>query len=93
MRWQMEGLTVGSLNCAGASLFKLKTILDTHTLDVLCIQERWLQKCSVKLDISGYLVYEERRVKASRGGIAILVKKGVKVRRYMGNEYAQGIGI
>jgi hypothetical protein len=33
----MEGLTVGSLNCAGASLFKLKTILDIHTVDVLCI--------------------------------------------------------
>jgi hypothetical protein len=33
----MEGLTVGSLNCAGASFFKLKTILDIHTVDVLCI--------------------------------------------------------
>ena len=83
----MEGLTVGSFNCAGASLFKLKMILDTHTLDVLCVQETWLQPSSVKLDIPGYLVYEERRATDRRGGIAMIIKKGVKVRRYVGNEY------
>jgi hypothetical protein len=33
----MEGLAVGSFNCAGASLFKLKTILDIHEIDILCI--------------------------------------------------------
>ena len=88
MRWKMEGLTVGSFSCAGASLFKLKVILDTHTLDVLCIQETWLQPSSVKLDIPGYLVYEERRATDRRGGIAMIIKKGVKVRRYVGNEYA-----
>jgi exonuclease III len=78
----MEGLTIGSLNCAGASLFKIKTILDTHTLDILCLQETWLPKSSVKLDIPGYLVYEERRAKDKRGGIAIILKKGLKIRRY-----------
>ena len=88
MRWQTEGLTVGSFNCAGVSLFKLKVILDTHPVDVLCIQETWLQPSSAKLDIPGYLVYEERRATDRRGGTAMLVKKGVKVRRYVGNEYA-----
>jgi exonuclease III len=82
VRWQTEGLTIGSLNCAGASLFKIKTILDTHTLDILCLQETWLPKSSVKLDIPGYLVYEERRAKDKRGGIAIILKKGLKIRRY-----------
>jgi exonuclease III len=92
-RWQTEGLTIGSLNCAGASLFKLKMILDTHTLDILCLQETWLPKSSVKLDIPGYLVYEERRAKDRRGGIAIIIRKGIKIKKYEGNEYAQGVGI
>ena len=64
-----------------------------HTLDILCIQETWLPTSSVKLDIPGYLVYEERRAKDRRGGIAILVKKGIKLRKYAGNEYAQGLGV
>ncbi len=80
-RWQTEGLTIGSLNCAGASLFKLKMILDTHTLDILCLQETWLPKSSVKLDIPGYLVYEERRAKDRRGGIAIIIRKGIKIKK------------
>jgi hypothetical protein len=47
----------------------------------------------VKLDIPGYQVYEERREKGRRGGIALLVKQGLKVLKYVGNEYAQGVGI
>jgi hypothetical protein len=38
-------------------------------------------------------VYEERRAKGIRGGIALLVRKGVKVVKYVGNEYAQGVCI
>ena len=93
VRWQNEGLTVGSFNCQGISLYKIKTILDTHTLDVLCVQETWLPKSEVKLDIPGYQVFEERRAKGIRGGIALLVRKGIKVVKYVGNEYAQGVGI
>jgi hypothetical protein len=47
----------------------------------------------VKLDIPGYQVFEERRAKGRRGGIALLVKLGLKVLKYVGNEYAQGVGI
>ena len=47
----------------------------------------------MKLDIPGYQVHEERRTKGKRGGIAILIRKGVKVLKYMGNEYAQGVCI
>ena len=75
------------------SLFKLQMILESHKTDVLCVQETWLQKSTVTLDIPGYQVYEERRGKGIRGGIAILVRKGVKVVKYVGNEYAQGVGI
>lgn len=62
-------------------------------MDILCVQETWLPKSEVKLDIPGYQVFEERRAKDRRGGIAIIVKKGVKIRRYVGNEYTQGLGI
>ncbi len=62
-------------------------------MDVLCVQETWLPKATVKLDIPGYLVFEERRATDRIGGIAVIIKKGVKVRRYEGNEYAQGVGI
>jgi exonuclease III len=68
-------------------------ILDTYQIDVLCIQETWLKASTVTLDIPGYQVYEQRRAKGRRGGIAILVKKGMKVIKYVGNEYAQGVGI
>jgi hypothetical protein len=47
----------------------------------------------VKLDIPGYQVHEERRAKGKRGGIAILVKRGIKILKYNGNEYAQSVGI
>jgi exonuclease III len=66
-------------------------ILQTHTLDVLCVQETWLKPSTVKLDIPGYQVFEQRRDKGNRGGIAIIVKKGIKIVKYMGNEYAQGM--
>jgi exonuclease III len=62
-------------------------------LDVLCVQETWLPTSDIKLDIPGYQVFEERRAKDRRGGIAMFVKKGVKIRKYVGNEYAQGVGI
>ena len=87
-RWQAEGMMVGSLNCQGVSLFKIKTVLDTNIIDVLCIQETWLPKSDITLDIPGYQVYEERWALDRRGGIALLVRRGIQVRRYMGNEYA-----
>ena len=59
-----------------------------HTLDVLCIQETWLPKSTVKLDIPGYLTYEERRDGDRRGMIAMLNRKGIKMKQYAGNEYS-----
>ena len=82
---------MGNINIAGISLFKLYMILQTHTLDVLCVQETWLKPSTAKLDIPGYQVFEQRRDKGNRGGIAIIVRKGIKIVKYMGNEYAQGI--
>ena len=82
---------MGNINIAGISLFKLYMILQTHTLDVLCVQETWLKPSTVKFDIPGYQVFEQRQNKGNRGGIAIIVRKGIKFFKYNGNEYAQGI--
>ena len=68
-------------------------LLGMHTLDVLCLQETWLMKSAVKLDIPGYQVFEQRRETGKRGGIAILVRNGIQVLRYLGNEYTQGVCI
>jgi exonuclease III len=84
-RWESTGLMVGSINIRGASLFKLFLILEQHTLDVLCIQETWLAQSTVQLQVPGFVVYEERRTastnKRARGGMAMLVRKGIKVAR------------
>jgi exonuclease III len=52
-----------------------------------------LKPSTVKLDIPGYQVFEQRRNKGNRGGIAIIVRKGIKISQYRGNEYAQGVCI
>jgi exonuclease III len=82
---------VGSINIAGLSLLKVYMLTELHQLDVLCIQETWLTKSNVKLDIPGYQVFKERRESGRRGGIAMLIRKGIKVVKYSGNEYTQGI--
>jgi hypothetical protein len=38
-------------------------------------------------------VYEQRRSTGNRGGVAMILKKGIKILKYIGNEYAQGICI
>jgi hypothetical protein len=42
VRWESSGFNVGCINIAGISLFKLYLLLETHKLDVLCVQETWL---------------------------------------------------
>ena len=88
---KMKVCQFGSINIAGISNIKVYMLLAIHTLDILCVQETWLTSSTVKLDIPGYQVYEERRQTGKRGGIAMLVRKGIKIIRYIGNEYAQGI--
>jgi exonuclease III len=52
-------------------------ILKTHTIDILCVQETWLKPSTEKIDIPGYQFFEERRHKGNRGGIGIIVRKGI----------------
>jgi hypothetical protein len=53
-RWQQAGINIGSINIAGVSLYKIFMLLESHTLDVLCLQETWLPESTVPLNIPGY---------------------------------------
>ena len=79
---------MGSINIAGMSLFKLFMLLEQHQLDVLCVQETWLPPSTCLPLIPGFVVHEQRRQNGTRGGIAMLVRKGIKQIKYVGNEYA-----
>jgi hypothetical protein len=57
-RWKTQGITVGSINIAGVSLFKLHMILESNPIDILCLQETWLPASTVKLEVPGYQVVE-----------------------------------
>ena len=69
------------------------TLLQTrHNFDVICLQETWLRGTGeVDWKMPGYRVFEYRRAKGKRGGIAILVRKELKVLQESGNEYAQQV--
>ncbi len=74
-------------------MFKLFLLLEMHAIDILCVQETWLPPSNVSLQVPGYNVYEQRRASGTRGGIATLVRKGVKVIKACGNEFAQAVQI
>lgn len=72
----------------GFSFFKLYLVLVKYNLDVVCVQEMWLSEKASSPNIPGYRVFEHRREKGSRGGIAIFVRKELTVFRDCSNEYA-----
>jgi exonuclease III len=84
-------MAVGSINIAGLSLFKIYMLLEFHDLDVLCVQETWLPASNIALQVPGYHVFEQRRTRGNRGGIAVLVRKGIRVQQTLGNEFAQAV--
>lgn len=87
-KWAQAGITVGNVNLGGYSDFKIFLLMEYMQVDVLCMQETWLSPEASTIYIPGYTCYEQRRNNSKRGGIAILVKKGLKVENVVGNEYA-----
>lgn len=78
-----------SWNCAGLTLYKLFLLLEYTRADVICLQETWLPTGGTFPDIPGYTVLEHRRPKGKRGGIALLVRKGLNWTLVHTCEYAQ----
>ena len=78
---------MGSFNCAGVSLFKIKTIMEMHTLDILCIQETWIEPGAQVPAIPGFKVVEQRRIQGTRGGLATYYRQSLRLEFTTGNEY------
>ena len=81
-----------SVNCAGISAFKLFLLLEHCKADLICLQETWLRQSADSLPLPGYRWYEHRR-SGTRGGIAVLVREGLHVRKTASNEYAQMVDL
>jgi exonuclease III len=60
---------------------------------VLCVQETWLAASAIQFTVPGYQVYEQRRATGTRGGLAIIVRKGLRVVQHVGNDIAQAIQV
>jgi hypothetical protein len=60
-RWTQQGITIGSINMNGFSLFKTFLLIIKHNLDVICIQEMWLPQATIQPKIPGYTLLEQRR--------------------------------
>ena len=86
-RWQEQGLAIGSVNARGLSDYKLFLLLERYDLDVVCIQETWLTHAAQVPNIPGYKIVEQRRGKGRRGGIAVLVRRHLKIVGHVGNEF------
>ena len=86
--WLRDGFKMCSINCAGISAFKIFLLLEQHQPDLLCLQETWLVGSFGAPLVDGYTWYEHRRSKGKRGGIAILVRKGISVLTHHSTEFA-----
>ena len=82
-----------SVNVAGVSAWKLFLLTQRFDPDVLLLQETWLPSAAEPLQWGDYRVFEQRRARGHRGGIAVLVRKGLSIGRSFGNEYAQVVDI
>ena len=51
----------------------------SHNVDIICIQETWLQNNKSAPKLNGYQApIEKRRAQGTRGGVAIYVKEGIQ---------------
>ena len=54
-------------------------MLERFAPDIICLQETWLVGEFAAPWVAGFTWYEHRRTKGKRGGIAILVRKGINI--------------
>ena len=68
--WNSQGLR--------PKLEELQSYLSENQIDILAINETFLQP-KIKFHFPGYDIYKTDRLVCTKGGIAILVKKGIVV--------------
>lgn len=68
-------------------------MLERFAPDIICLQETWLVGEFAAPWVAGFTWYEHRRTKGKRGGIAILVRKGINILSNRSSEFAQVLSI
>ena len=78
---------MGSTNVRGLLYLKLISILEQDEFDVLCLQETWIADGAAPPNLEGFTLVESRRNGSTRGGLAIYVRKPLKIENTSHNEY------
>ena len=68
-------------------MMKLFLLLEIDNLDVLCVQETWMEEGAQVPAIPGFKVVEQRRANGTRGGLATYYRQSLRMEYTMGNEY------
>jgi exonuclease III len=71
----------------GLTLLKLFLLREIEDLDVLCVQETWMEPGAQVPAIPGYKVVEQRRIQGTRGGLATYFRQSLRLEFTTGNEY------
>ena len=58
---------------------KLLLILESEDIDIICIQETWIAEGTSPPTLEGFTLIESRRPGCTRGGLAIYVRKPLKI--------------
>ena len=86
-RWTYEGIKIGSVSIRGLTLLKLFLVLEIEDLDVICVQETWMEAGAQVPAIPGFKVLEQRRIEGTRGGLATYFRQSLRLEFTMGNKY------
>ena len=82
-----NGIKIGSVNLRGLTLMKLFILREIEDLDVLCIQETWIEPGAQVPAIPDFKVVEQCRIQGTRGGLATYYRQSLRLEFTTGNEY------
>jgi exonuclease III len=66
---------------------KLFLLNEIEHVDVLCVQETWMEEGAMIPAIPGFKVVEQRRANGTRGGLATYYRNALRLEYSTGNEY------
>ena len=66
---------------------KLFLLNEIEHVDVLCVQETWMEEGAMVPAIPGCKVVEQRRANGTRGGLATYYRNALRLEYSTGNEY------
>ena len=66
---------------------KLFLLNEIEHVDVLCVQETWMEEGAMVPVIPGFKVVEQRQANGTRGGVATYYRNSLRLEYSTGNEY------